>query len=361
MNHDQVKMNKLCSLCNTNSYIEFIRIFCGHILCDKCMISLLGEGKIYCPECKDSFNINLCYRVTREVKATNQIKSPPSPSISESQILKLKGSINSFTSMISQIRQLYIGCDTQYSENQSNVLKFFEKLKQRIESNQKIVLDKIREIKEINQKYLVEWRDLLNKEMSKRKELINEVEMVRSGIENSELIKKISEIQDFPSQTLYLSKFKFGENHEETIEKFILENLSIFSIIMENFTVEWKSQDYIEEEVKEKGKISGHVMEVENRDSYNNLEQYPKKGGLDERNHPHPGCKWFIEVGDDIKQLPLFVCDQIDKFRTRKNFIFILKAGIKINFVDLEKRLYYSADANGSKSNPHRLIYIPSE
>ena len=359
MYHDQVKSNKVCSLCKTNNYIEFIRIFCGHILCDKCLVRSLGERTIYCPECEDNFNLDLCYRITREVNPQNQIKSPPSPSISDNQYLKLKGSINSLSDMISQVRQFYIGCDSEYLENKSNVLKMFENLKQRIESNQKVVLDKIMEIKVINQKYLIEWRDLLNKEINRRKEFLIEVDKVRSGIENNELIEKLSEFQDFTSQILNLSKFKFDENHEEKTEKFISDNLTNFFIFTVNVPIDWKAQDYREIEPKQREKISGNIIEAELKESPCSMKQFPNKEELDEGNHPHPRCQWFIEVSDDLKPLPFFVCDQIDKYKPRKNFIYILKAGSKINFADIEKMLYYHVDPNGIKSKPHRLIYIP--
>jgi len=79
------------------------------------------------------------------------------------------------------------------------------------------------------------------------------------------------------------------------------------------------------------------------------------------RDPNNPLCEWFLELTEDIKQLPNFVCEQMKNINNETTLIYIKKNGVVVNIADVKNMKYHIVDQSGIiiPGRSHKLIYIP--
>lgn len=406
---------KDCCFCKAGNLNSFIKIYCNHIACPPCYKQHKKENYIECKICKHNYNTNFCTYITKEPQPTkcpeSQTKTPPRY---ESEFNTIKKEIIQLEDLINKIKSIHTECETNFYQDQAYMNFIFDQFKCKIESVHDESLSKLKQVKEGNQKYLNEYQDYIQFYIKQRKDIIGSIEKSWKTEENNDLSKEFNELIQFNMIYLQISRCKYKNDFQEIFDQILNTFNALFEFYIEDVPIQFLDMQEIEKTLKEEEnkkeenlRILSHMNEKNDFfagfDLENNLIKekielskqkiieavvnekitclndkndlrplslkqnagYYRRGkkdyfGSNEKSRLGSKAEWFIQIGEIIKELPQFVCDQINRYREYKNTIYIEKDGETINFVDLDDMLYYKV-LSGQKTNPHRLIYLPKE
>ena len=403
--------SKECCLCKAGNLKAFFTIYCRHIVCESCYKLHKKENYFECIICNHNYNPNFCkYTANPQNNLEGQTKCPPRY-LSEFDTIKKE--IIQLEDLISRIKSIHTECESHFYQNQAWINFIFEQFKRKIDLALTESISKLKQYKEGNQKYLNDYQDYIQAYINQRKDLLSSIENSWKCQENTDLSKELNELAQFNTQYLQISKCQYKNDCQEAFDQILNTINAVFEFYNEIIPIELMDIQEVdktlkEQEINNEGRqknlntneknylledlswTHNFVMEkIEfNDQKLVEIVEDDKIGWLDDKNDfklfrpkqnvvqcrrgkndfslenekARLGSKadWFIEIGDFIKELPQFVCDQINRFRNYKTRIYIERDGEIINFVDLQEMNYFKL-LNGKKTNRHRLINLAPE
>ena len=374
---------KYCPSC-TNSYStkELIELLCGHKLCYNCS----KANSIKCPVCKVCIVIN---RQSNLMNSNNKLVEAPNEfSKIQANISKVQNEILIFEGMLTQTQIAEFDSKNNIKSCESAINEAFSYLIQDLNTLQGLIHSKISEIKSVNEQAIKILIKSLETSIEKRKKLISIVS------------KSLSEniIPDFNSQIelnslealnpIDLSLYKINSSIDfislaDQIGNSIIKEVKITRTLIEISTQKPNLSPNLSEEKKHLpilNRDSDIIPDYLNNNFNHNLRE-PDADAIDDyafkpiskdklmayrsskqkRDPKNPFCEWFLELTEDIKQLPRFVCEQMKNINNETQLIYIKKDGLLVNIADIKNMMYHIVDQSGFiiPARSHKLIYIP--
>lgn len=383
---------KNCSFCSLSFSIDqLIEIQCGHTICISCFNVNKKENFIKCLICKNSLNISQFNVPMPKKDPVEAVKEPQGASKSQNIISKIQSEINILKNMISQVVKVQIDLQDFIEKCELEVNQAFSFLVKNLSAVQELIRSKISEIREANQVTVHSFVDVLNGSLDKRRNIMKN--LCKALVERTELDfhtqLELNSLEILKSADLSLYKVEFLIDYSSLTDKIsntIIQKLKIernaveISNIMPDHPRISDSSQLKPENPDQKKDFnnspsphSNHTnlvqlkeSEPETIDDYankpiskNDLIAYRKN--KIKRNPNNPLCEWFLELSEDIRQLPKFVCEQLKKVDKNTSIIHIKKDGIIINIADIKNMMYHIVDNNGSiiPDRSRKLIHLP--
>lgn len=380
---------KNCSFCSLSfTTDQLIDLQCWHTVCVACLNVNKKDNYIKCHICKNSLNISQFIVPMLKKDPAEVVKEPQVGVKSQDAITKLQNEINILKNMISQVQKVQVDLQNLLEKSELDVCQTFLFLVQNLNAVQDSIKAKIGEIREANQTTVDSFVNALNGSLEKRKNIMKS--LCKALVDNTELDFhaqiELNNLEILKSADLSLYKIEFFIDYTsltESIGNIIIQNLKIGRNTMEISNQPQNIPNPPEllqhKPVNPDPGLSSpgtyltttnlpqlNETELETIDDYSNklisksdLIAYRKT--KKKRNPNHPLCEWFLELSEDIRQLPKFVCEQLKNLDKNASVIHIKKDGVVINIADVKNMMYHIVDKNGSiiPDRSRKLIYLP--